>query len=227
MKQIIVGFGEIGRGLHKVIKGDYYDVHGETSDRVEYSYDVMHICFPYSDTFIQDVEMYEDLWDTKLTIVHSTVPVGTCDSLGVVHSPVRGVHPNIDKGIKTFTKYFGGKGARKASKLFEAHGIKTVVTQFARTTEALKLWDTTQYGVMILLNKYMKKWCDENDADFDLVYTDANKTYNEGYRKLKRDEVMRPYLKYVEGKIGGHCVVPNARLFKSIPSTLIKWFNKI
>ncbi len=83
------------------------------------------------------------------------------------------------------------------------------------TSEALKLWDTTQYGWMIVLNKEIKKWCDENGLDFEVIYTEANKSYNEGYQKLGRPEVMRPYLKYMSGKVGGHCIVPNCRLLNS------------
>lgn len=225
MKSLIIGYGEIGQGLHKVVGGDYIDIDGRSSYTHD-DYDVMHICFPYSKSFISDVEMYMDCFTPKLVIVHSTTPMGTCDKLGVVHSPVRGVHPNIDIGIKTFVKYLGGQDAHLAAKYFKGFGVKTKITKLARTTEALKLWDTTQYGMMILLNKNIKKFCTRHGVDFDLVYTDANKTYNEGYRKLGRDEVVRPYLKYVKGKIGGHCVVPNARLLDGVPSLLITLYDQ-
>lgn len=221
---IIVGFGEIGRGLHKVVGGDYFDLTG--NEQINHAdYDVMHICFPYSDRFEIDVEMYADLWEPKLIIVHSTVPIGTCDKLGVVHSPVRGVHPHLDKGIKTFVKYVGGKNADKAARYFKGFGIKSVVCKRAKETEALKLWDTTQYGMMILLNKYMKYWCNKHGVDFDVIYGEANRSYNDGYVKLGRDEVVRPYLKYMKGNIGGHCVIPNAKLFNSIPSWIIRAFD--
>lgn len=231
---LIIGYGEIGQGLHKVIGGDFFDMNGKASfsmdllsyKDIEDKYKIIHICFPYSNDFKRSVEYYKSFFRPKYIVVHSTVPVGTCDSLNVTHSPVRGVHPHIDQGIKTFVKYVGGVNAKRIAKYFKSFGIKTKVTEKASTTEALKLWDTTQYGMMILLNKYMKKWCDENGVDFDIVYTDANKTYNEGYMKLKRPEVVRPYLKYVGGKIGGHCVIPNAHLFKSIPSSILKWFDK-
>jgi UDP-N-acetyl-D-mannosaminuronate dehydrogenase len=132
--------------------------------------------------------------------------------LGIVHSPIRGVHPNLAKGIKTFVKYFGGKDAKKAASIFSRLGIKTKVFKEAKTTEALKLWDTTQYGRLIMLEKEIHEWCKENKVDFKAVYTEANKDYNEGYTKLGRPEVVRPYLKHVEGPIGGHCVTPNAKL---------------
>lgn len=223
---LIVGFGEIGRGLYKIVGGDYFDIMGE--DKMSHEkYDVLHICFPYSDRFAIEVEMYCDLWEPKLVIVHSTVPVGTCDSLGVVHSPVRGVHPHIDKGIKTFVKYVGGKNAKQAAEYLGKFGVKTYICKHAKETEALKLWDTTQYGIMILLNKEIHNWCENNGIDFGVVYTHANMTYNAGYTKLGRHEVVRPYLKYMKGKIGGHCVVPNSKLLKSFSPFLIKLCNRI
>lgn len=209
MVPLIIGHGEVGSALHKVLgKAMYVDGHSETWDgnRV----DVCHICIPYTDDFNKTIFTYAGICD--LMIVHSSVPVGTCDPLGVVHSPIRGVHPNLAGGIRTFVKYFGGKNAEKAARIFRRLGIKTRVFKEARTTEALKLWDTTQYGKLIMLEKEIYKWCKDHDIDFDTIYTQANKDYNEGYRKLGRPEVVRPYLKHIEGPIGGHCVLPNAKL---------------
>ena len=36
-------------------------------------------------------------------------------------------------------------------------GIKTEITAKSENTEAMKLWDTTQYGAMIMLNKELQK----------------------------------------------------------------------
>jgi hypothetical protein len=98
--------------------------------------------------------------------------------------------------------------------IFEQLGIKTRTYENARTTEALKLWSTTQYGRMIMLEKEIYEWCQENDVDFDAVYTQHNQDYNEAYLKLGRPDVVRPWLKHIPGPIGGHCVLPNAKLLK-------------
>jgi len=213
MTNLIIGYGEIGKGIHNVVGGDYIDrLEGKYEEK---HYDIIHICIPYSNYFNSTVKGYIKRFTPKITIVHSTVPVGTCKKLGVVHSPVRGVHPHLEEGIRTFVKYFGGEQAREAAKYFETFGIKTKTTKSSNDTEALKLWSTTQYGAMILLNKEIFNWCKKHKVDFDLVYTDANQTYNEGYIKLGRPEVVRPVLKYTEGKIGGHCVANNTKLFNS------------
>ena len=208
----IVGHGEVGASLHKVLgKALWINRASGTWDRVS-KVDVIHICSPYDENFETIVEHYKN--KCNLLIVHSSVPVGTCDALGVCHSPIRGVHPHLAKGIKTFTKYFGGKGAVKAAKIFSDLGLKTKTFKEARTTEALKLLDTTQYGLLIMLEKEIYKYCMENNLDFKAIYTEANKEYNRGYLKLGRPDVVRPYLKQMNGEILGHCVISNAKLLK-------------
>lgn len=208
MKHLIVGYGEVGKAIHKVI-GKAYIADFEKITWKGEDVDVIHICIPYSKDFNRIVREWREI---GLVIVHSSVPVGTCDKLKVVHSPIRGVHPHLAKGIRTFVKYFGGKNAEKAAHIFMRLGITTYIFDKAKTTEALKLWDTTQYGRLIMLEKEIHAWCKKNKVDFDAVYTMANRDYNEGYMKLGRPEVVRPYLKHMEGPIGGHCVLPNAKL---------------
>ncbi|PIS38997.1 MAG: hypothetical protein COT34_00725 [Candidatus Nealsonbacteria bacterium CG08_land_8_20_14_0_20_43_11] len=219
----ILGYGEVGQAIAKFYKNP--KIRDLNRDNDLNGVEILHICIPWSDNFVKITEAAIKELKPKLTIIHSTVALGTTKKIAgdlagakIVHSPVRGVHPNLYKGIKTFVKYIGAetKEAREmAQKHLKSLGIKTKVFVPAITSEALKLWDTTQYGWMIVLNKEIKKWCDKNGLDFDVVYTEANKSYNEGYKKLGRPEVVRPYLKYIPGKIGGHCVVPNCQILDS------------
>lgn len=98
---------------------------------------------------------------------------------------------------------------------FSERKITTLVTTKAAHTEALKLWDTTQYGIMIVLEKEIYAYCKRHNLPFELVYKHANKSYNEGYTKLGKPEVVRPYLDQHDGPIGGHCVMPNAAILKN------------
>lgn len=223
MKSLIIGYGEVGKGLHKVIGGDVLDKDLLQDKQV---YDIIHICFPYSDKFVDYVKEYQKMFNPTYTVIHSTVPIGTSKQVNAVHSPIRGVHPDLDKGIKTFMKFFGGEKSKEVAEWFNQFGLETHTTPNSDDTEALKLWDTTQYGVMILLNKEIHKFCEENGLDFDIVYTLANQTYNEGYIKLGRSEVVRPVLKYTEGKIGGHCVYQNTALFNSESTKRIKDYQE-
>jgi UDP-N-acetyl-D-mannosaminuronate dehydrogenase len=219
MVHVVVGYGEVGSSLGKVLgKHLYYDEELGTNIVDGMAVDppvIIHICIPYLGDGL-DFKKSVRIWQgsSDLVICHSSVPVGTCDSLGVVHSPICGVHPHLTKGIRTFVKYFGGKHAQKAANIFKKLGLKTRVYKEARITEAMKLWSTTQYGKMIMLEKEIYEWCQKNHLPFEEVYTRSNKEYNEGYVKLGMPQVVRPYLKHVPGKIGGHCILPNLKLLK-------------
>ena len=213
-KQIVLGLGEIGSAIRKILDCDGYDSkNGELNGSEQY--DVIHVCFPYFPSFVETVMDYRKKLDARLVIVHSTVPIGTSLVLESVASPCRGVHPHLEEGIRTFVKFFGGKQAEEAAEYFSELGIPTLVDPDSRSVEAMKLWDTTIYGFNIALEKEIFDYCDRNGLNFDRVYTQANLTYNEGYEKLGMPQFKKYVLKHHKGKIGGHCVIPNCQLLDS------------
>lgn len=217
MRHIVLGKGEVGGAIYEVLNDSpenltgWYDINSFHVPFVGRA-DALHVCIPFSEKFVDTVWSYVKRHKPSLVIVHSTVPVGTCDENNWIHSPVRGVHPNIAKGIRTFVKYFGGLRSEEAAYIFSGLGIRTVAIPHARDCEAAKLWDTTQYGLMIYLEKKLNEWCKENNVNPDFVYREFNRTYNEGYAALGRREVARPFLKHIDGPIGGHCVIQNLPL---------------
>lgn len=223
MKHLIIGAGEVGTALSNIFKDAEILDSNKGLRPSGYHFNVIHVCFPCADqeTFIKEVSKYQNQYGPEITIIHSSVPIGTCEQLDAVHSPIRGVHPHLEKGIRTFVKYFGGFKAHKAAQLFEDMGIQTRVIRDSRTTEAAKLWDTTQYGIMILVEKEIYKFCRDNGLDFEVIYASFNETYNEGYRELDMGYVNRPALMHKDGKIGGHCVVENAMLLNTPLAKLI------
>lgn len=226
MKSLIIGKGEVGQALHQVLSKKFdvmiIDKEPEQTDSM---IDIMHICFPYSEKFVDIVHKYQKQYQPKFTVIHSTVPVGTSAQCGAYHSPIRGVHPNLAEGIETFVKYLGPANFA-LKEYFAMAGITVQLVKEAKTAEAIKLWDTTYYGWNIVFQKELHKWCEANNADFDMIYTDANNTYNKGYTELGMPYVVRPVLKYMDGKIGGHCVMPNVELFDSPVCKFIKEVNK-
>lgn len=172
--------------------------------------DVLHICFPWSERFVSAVAGYVAEHSADLVVVHSTVPVGTCDPHGWVHSPVRGRHPNLEAGIRGFTKHFGGARAAQAADIFI--GVRAALHHRAAETEAGKLWELAQYGIQIHVEKEIHAWCQANDVDFDVVYRQMAQTYNAGWTDLGHPEFVRPVLEHVPGPVGGHCVTQNAAL---------------
>lgn len=220
MKSGILGYGEIGKAISKVCKEAGDEVLARDVDRDEFDgkIDVIHVCIPFQGTdFVNTVNSAVEDHDVDLVIIHSTVPVGTTKMVkNAVHSPCRGVHPNLYEGIKTFIKYVGSDNeelTKKTKKVLTHYGLKHQVFEGSRTTELNKLLDTTYYGICIEAHRYFKSICDHYDVDFDSV-VEFNKTYNEGYLKLGKENVVRPALYAPEGEIGGHCVIPNAKLLQ-------------
>jgi len=205
---------------YKRVEGMYVD--SDLEDFVKYK--ILHVCIPWSDKFVDvvvgEIERNAEL---ELVIIHSTVKVGTTEEINkrigrmvCVHSPVRGIHPNLVEGLRTFVKYVGADDDtlfRRAIVHLERMGIEIVEDGGgSRDTEMAKIMSTTYYGWNIIFEKEMKRLCDREGLDFDLVYSDWNKTYNEGYRKLGMGHVVRPVLEDMPGKIGGHCITPNCKL---------------
>lgn len=226
----ILGYGQIGQAIASFYKDPFIqDVGPEfwTTQQGHLQLDVLHVCIPCKDQeeFVRVVrQRIADHCKFGLVIIHSTVPVGTTAKVAeqlsqfVVHSPIRGVHPHLAEGIKIFPKYIGAdfSGAgRLVAEHFEEIGITPVVLYKSRTSELLKLLDTTYYGVAIAFHAYAKDLCEKEGLNFDMVMTAPNRSYNEGYAALGKTNVVRPVLfAPPDGKIGGHCVVPNAELLK-------------
>jgi len=143
-----------------------------------------------------------DKYSPKLVIIHSTVAVGKTKMLyekygNVVHSPMRGVHPNLFEGIKTFIKFVGADNeelGKKAAKHLNEMGIPNVkVLQSSSTTELAKLLDTTYYGLCIAYHAYAAKLCHQLGVSFGDVMTEFNTSYNEGYLNLGREMFCDQY----------------------------------
>ena len=225
MKIGIVGHGQVGQAVAKLYSETdtskswfsfdkilIYDPYQGMMDDIS-DVDILNVCIPYTKDFVSIVkDLPTPNW---YTVIHSTVPVGTTEKFGhkFLHSPVRGVHPNLYEGLKTFVKFIGGD--EQLAQAYSGHlktlGVETHICKDAKTTELSKLADTTYYGLCIAFTSDMKKLCDEYDLDFMEVMTKYNNTYNEGYKKLGKPNVIRPVL-YPTDKIGGHCVIPNAKL---------------
>ena len=227
---LIIGKSEVGKSLFNVLKR-VYDIKIQDKEplKLREKVEILHIAFPYSKAFIRFVKNYIKEYQPELTVIHSTVPVGTTRKCGekVLHSPVRGIHPNLEKSLLTFVKYIGGnkKYAKRIAKYFKRVRIKTKIFNKPETTELLKLISTTYYAWNICFCKEVKRICDQYGLSFKEVYIDSNKTYNEGYTKLGKENVVRPILIPMKGKIGGHCVIPNCYLLKDKITRMILKFN--
>lgn len=231
MRTIIIGGGEIGRSLFDLLV-DYYedcDLFDTNPNKVicepNGKYDIMHICFPYSDKFVEEVKEYKKIYQPKYVVIHSTVPIGTSRLLDAVHSPVEGLHPFLSESIQTFIKFLSGEKASEVADYFRRANMKVYLVKDQESTEYMKIMSTTFYGMMIEFTKQVKEDCDKLNIPFEL-FTLWNMNYNESYEKLGHPEYKKPLLVPIMKKIGQHCVLPNTELLENDFTKFLKERNK-
>jgi len=239
---LVVGLGEVGRSLYELLKEskkfDIYcfDVNKErmqdiVQDDVPDKVDVLYICYPCGsqEDFVNITVDYMKKFKSKLTIINSTVPPGTTKKVHkisggkLVHSPIRGMHSNIEtmkRDLVFWTKYVGGidkKSAELARKHFEELGLKTKVLTGPTETELAKLFSTTYRAWMIACFQEMHRISRNFEADFSQITDFLKDTHS-----VRFD---RPI--HFPGVIGGHCLIPNTELLlKNYDSEFLKLILK-
>lgn len=220
---LIIGLGEVGSSLFSVLdKTKKFKIFKRDIEplEAEEKIDVMHICINYSDKFVDIVSDYIKKYKPALTIINSTVRPFTTNGVfektraRIAHSPIRGMHPQMEEGILKFVKFIGPideESARLAKEHFESAGIKAEVLKSPLETELGKLFETTYYALCIAYHQELGRICEKYNVDFEQAVTRFNLTYNDVYKILKPN-VVRPVL--FPGFIGGHCLIPNINILK-------------
>lgn len=224
---LILGFGEIGKAVESLV-GNAYVVDLDPMDAIPPEpIEAMHICFPFSETFIREISRYADMFKPDHVIIWSTVPISTTKRImRAVHSPVEGKHPDLALSIETMERWIGYNDKVEGQwfkNYFTDLGLKVKLVENSDFTEALKLLSTTEYGINIEFARYKKHVADELGMDYELT-KEWNLEYNKLYKSLGLE---KKYQKFVldapEGPKGGHCVTPNAQiLHDQYPSELTK-----
>lgn len=212
MKSLIVGAGQIGKALKDVFLKAHVCQIRDVDDFEAFDIEVLHIAYPYSESFVKDTVTYINQYKPKLTIIHSSVAVGTTDLCGahVVHSPERGRYPHLAKQMQVFPKFIAGgslEDRQLAKKYFEALEWETICVDDARVTELIKLLSNVHLGLEIA-------WRQEVDRIFQSLigqpatttYTSWESTYNKGHTDLGHRQLIRPIVR--PAPIGGHCILP-------------------
>ena len=223
MKAILIGYGEIGKAVFNVFSHDHEIIIHDVAKGIDYiakngeRAEILIIAIPYSRHFEKIVKSYQEKFDIKSTLVFSTTQIGTCKRLKAVHSPVEGKHPNLAESIETGKRWIGGKDER-VMRFFKEAGFKKEqlrVVEKPEFTEFLKLRSTTLYGVNIEFARYSNEVARELKMSFEEVRK-FDEDYNELYRKMGMPWFARYILSPPKGKLGGHCVVPNAKKLKKL-----------
>jgi len=211
---VVVGLGEVGKPLFELISKYHQAIGVDISPPSEMPrpVEVLHVCFPFEiKDFVGETARYIDLFQPQLTIINSTVAVGTTRSVAertgaaVVNSPVRGKHARMLEELSKYTKFVGALDAatgRRAAEHFESIGLTTKVLSSPEATELAKLTETTYFGLMIAWAQEIERYCDQSGANYEDVIS--------FYDEIK----FFPPVKYFPGVIGGHCVMPNIQILK-------------
>ncbi|HLQ75894.1 MAG TPA: hypothetical protein VK210_00980 [Terriglobia bacterium] len=213
---VVVGLGEVGKPLREIISR-HHNVEGvdiTPPSTLMKDVDVLHICFPFQiRDFVGECARYIQLYSPKVTIINSTVAVGTTRAVAkragvpVVYSPVRGKHARMVQEMLHYTKFVGGldrASADLAVRHFESIGMKTKALSSPEATEVAKLTETTFFGLMIAWAQEVERYADQIGQNYDEITSFY-------------DEIgFFPPVKYTPGVIGGHCVMPNIELLRTL-----------
>lgn len=220
-KVLIAGLGEVGKPLMQVASERFDTVGIDILPvAVEGPVEVLHVCYPFQiPDFIGQTARYIDRYQPSLTLIHSTVSVGTTRAIAertgtaVVNSPVRGKHARMVEELRRYTKFVGAMDSTSgavAVRHLEAMGLKTRLLSSPEATELAKLTETTYFGLMIAWAQEVERYCDLAGQEYEEVAA--------FYDEIK----FFPAVKYFPGIIGGHCVMPNIQILKHwTPSALL------
>lgn len=234
MKHCILGNGEVAKAVGENLTNmPYYFDKGEWEELTDQECDILHITIPYTEMFIEIVIEATEVFDPTYVVIHSTVKPQTTSLVSetfenVLYSPIRGRHLNNGLGtsVTNFVKYFAGN-----EEVFNniKNEFELDVDYWGEDTSSLeyaKIASTNYMYWNLIYQKYVKDACGEEGWDFEKVYTEMNKSYNNGYNKTN-PEFCRPVYKYVEDKYpGGHCLRPNIHLYNDKISSFIKKYEQ-
>ena len=215
-KVMVVGLGEIGKPLLEVLSRSYNTIGVDIVPPAEPpgEIDVMHICYPFKiNDFIGQTARYIKQYNPNITVIHSTVAVGTTRTVAertgaaVVNSPVRGKHTRMAADLLHYDKFVGGvdtAAAESAAQHFKQAGMKTRILSSPEATELAKLTETTYFGLIIAWAQEVERYCDRLGLNYDEIVSI--------YEEIK----FFPPVKYFPGVIGGHCVMSNIEILRQM-----------
>ena len=213
---ILIGYGEVGKGIYEAFKDHHdIDIHDPLQNRhagVGLDYELMLVAIPYNEDFVDTIKTYQQVFYPKHTIIFSTVPIGTSRKLGASHSPIEGRHDKMGEYLRTGRHWLGGVNQEAVSFFIKA-GLSVMACKTPEETEFLKLRSTTIYGINIEFARYCEKVGKELE-----IPAGTFEVYDMDYNLLNVRLGCFKYVRYVlqspKGKIGGHCVLPNAEILQ-------------
>lgn len=238
-KDVVVGLGEIGKPILKLISTKTnaigYDINPKlmvSNPKKHQSLQTrfIHVCIPINENFEKNVIELNKKYNPKAIVIHSTISPGTTSKLQekliipVIYSATRGIHKRMLNDLKRYTKFFALEpdapnekwASRTYSDLMKKCGVKTKKMSNPKTLELAKIVvDTSYYGWLITYSQLSNMIAIKNNVNYDEMWSFSD----EIHKFLGNRPKMFP------GFIGGHCVIPNLDLIKNDTLDLIKEIN--
>jgi UDP-N-acetyl-D-mannosaminuronate dehydrogenase len=210
---IVAGLGEVGRPLHRILSRRYNCIGIDVRPvDVEQACSVLHICYPFQiPDFIGTTVTYIAKHEPKLTIINSTVAVGTTRAVQervdtpVAFSPVRGKHARMERDMLHYRKFVAGvdpQSTQEAIQHLATAGFKVAAFPSPEAGELSKLVETTWLGVLVGWAQEVERMALQSGASYD----DINAF-------LKEIDYLPTNV--FPGHIGGHCVMPNIAILRN------------
>ena len=241
-KDIIVGLGEIGKPILKLLSKKNivvgFDLNHDLMDQIKYEKyknlktSFLHIAIPGTDNLIDNVLKLYKKFQPECIVIHSTIRPGTTEKLQkkipipVIYSATRGVHKRMIYDLKRYTKFFVISASAPRSKWASSRyvkvmkdcGIKTKKMSNPETLELAKIiCDTSYLGWLVNYAQLSNMIAIEYGVDYDEMWDFSH----EIHKFLGNRPKMFP------GIIGGHCVIPNLDLIHNRSLNIIKEMNDI
>lgn len=227
---LVVGLGEVGEPLRQVLERAHRIEGIDLPPRdVRGPVDILHVCYPAEiNDFVAVTRAYVQRYAPRYVVIHSTVAVGTTETVQevvdvpVIHSPVRGKHAKMVDEMLHYVKFIGTENeaaAQHVASHLAAAGFRTRCLSSARATELAKLTETTYFGLLIAFAQDIDRMARASEVDYEEVASFY-------------DEIAYlPRMRFFPGVIGGHCVMPNIELlqrrFSSRLLDAIQWSNAL
>ncbi len=210
---IVAGLGEVGCPLLRILERTYKSLGIDVAPvDVEGPCSVLHICYPFQvKDFIGTTVTYIDKYQPKLTIINSTVAVGTTREVQtrvdspVAYSPVRGKHAKMEQDMLRYQKFVAGcdpQSTQQAAQHFAGAGFGIATFPNPEAGELSKLLETTWLGMLI-------GWA----QDVERMAAQCNASYDEVNAFIQEIDYLPKNV--FPGFIGGHCVMPNIAILRN------------
>lgn len=216
MRSLVIGAGQIGTALQQIFSKTHpCELRDVQPIDFDGTFDYLHIAFPYDESFSDWVTGYVKKYNPKLTLIHSSVAIGTTEKLGrgFVHTPERGRHPNLQFEMRAFTKFVGGdrlEDVAAGQKFFDACDWANVPVHSSRLTELCKLLSNVHLGLEIAWRQEVDRILASlvgGDPEVNRFgYEEWERSYNKGHEYLGQNNLVRPQVR--PAPIGGHCILP-------------------